>query len=69
MITGEVYECAQEMPAVTPARRHTTVENLTFSTPSGHLYEDMEHSLWSESFTSGRGAMQVSAAPFLVMIM
>ena len=53
---------------MTPARRHTAAENLTFSTPSGHLYEDMEHSLWSDSFTSNRGAMQVSVAPFLVMI-
>ena len=49
---------------MTPARRHTAVENLTFSTPSGHLYKDMEHSLWSDSFTSNRGAMQVSAALF-----
>ena len=26
---------------MTPARRQTAVENLTFSTPSGHLSEDM----------------------------
>ena len=52
-----MHAMAQDMRPLTPPVKRS-MENLTFSTPSAHLYEDNEHSLWSSSFTSERGACE-----------
>ena len=52
-----VHAMAQDMRPLTPPVKRS-MENLTFSTPSAHLYEDNEHSLWSSSFTSDRAACE-----------